>query len=52
MTLFVRAVLVDADPTARWMDPILSNSLPPDAPPDPTADPATEPATQPAVEDA
>jgi AI-2 transport protein TqsA len=52
MTLFVRAVLVDADPTARWMDPILSNSLPPDAPPDPTVDPATEPATRPAVEDA
>jgi AI-2 transport protein TqsA len=51
MTLFVRAVLVDADPTARWMEPLLSNSLPPDDPPDAPAKPATEPATAPAGED-
>ena len=52
MTLFVRAVLVDADPTVRWVEPLLSNSLPPDDPPDAAAPPATEPATKPAVEDA
>jgi predicted PurR-regulated permease PerM len=56
MTLFVRAVLVDADPTVRWVEPILSNSLPPDEPPDspapPTGESARGPATRPAVEDA
>ncbi len=51
MTMFVRAVLVDADPTVRWVTPILSNSLPPDDPPE-SADDPPEPATKPAVEDA
>ncbi len=47
MTMFVRAVLVDADPTAQWVAPIISGALPPDddpPPPGPDDVPAEEPA--------
>jgi len=30
MTMFVRAVLVDADPDVQWVAPLISNSLPRD----------------------
>jgi AI-2 transport protein TqsA len=42
MTLFVRAVLVDADPSARWVDPLLSLDLPAEDPPDQVADRVAE----------
>jgi AI-2 transport protein TqsA len=42
MTMFVRAVLVDADPTVGWVKPIISGSLPPDDPPDATHQDARE----------
>ena len=34
MTMLVRAVLVDADPDAQWVAPLISNSLPRDDPPE------------------
>jgi AI-2 transport protein TqsA len=34
MTLFVRAVLVDADPSVRWVDPLLSLVVPTQSPPE------------------
>jgi AI-2 transport protein TqsA len=38
MTLFVKAVLVDSDPTARWVDPLLSLVVPSEGPPDQVAE--------------
>lgn len=51
MTMFVRAVLVDADPTLRWVAPIISGVLPSDEPPADTYPAAASP-TEPAAEDA
>jgi predicted PurR-regulated permease PerM len=39
MTLFVKAVLVDSDPSARWVDPLLSLVVPSGGPPDQVAEP-------------
>ena len=40
MTMFVRAVLVDADPSVAWVKPLISGTLPPDDPDDPPDDEA------------
>jgi predicted PurR-regulated permease PerM len=34
MTMFVRAVLVDADPSVQWVRPLISNDLPREDPPE------------------
>jgi predicted PurR-regulated permease PerM len=34
LTLLIRAVLIEADPSARWVLPLLSGRSPPDADPD------------------
>ena len=50
MTLLVRALLVDADPSALWVAPLLSLDLPADDPPDAAQD-ATPDAAQSAAPD-
>jgi predicted PurR-regulated permease PerM len=53
MTMFVRAVFVDADPQVQWVAPLISGSLPPDDPPDePPDEPSAAPRREPADEDA
>jgi AI-2 transport protein TqsA len=38
LTLLMKALLVDADPDARWLLPILSSNLPPEAPEEDSSD--------------